>query len=102
MKNRDNKLAEANPICHHKTNINEILSILLLKLCSLQYIKDTTPPPPPPHLSFSLCCPYLHDVLRAKQVLKASELMRAAYHEKEVQFNPIKDNQRPTATARFC
>lgn len=24
--------------------------------------------------------------------------MRAAYHEKEVQFNPIKDNQRPTAT----
>lgn len=26
--------------------------------------------------------------------------MRAAYHEKEVQFNPIKDNQRPTASAR--
>lgn len=25
------------------------------------------------------------------------ELMWAAYHEKEVQFNPIKDNQRPTA-----
>lgn len=38
--------------------------------------------------------------LRAKQALKASELMRAAYHEKEVQFNPIKDNQRPTASAR--
>lgn len=42
--------------------------------------------------------PYLHRCLRAKQLLRASELMRAAYHEKEVQFNPIKDNQRPTAT----
>lgn len=42
--------------------------------------------------------PYLYRCLRAKQLLRASELMRAAYHEKEVQFNPIKDNQRPTAT----
>lgn len=41
---------------------------------------------------------YLYRCLRAKQLLRASELMRAAYHEKEVQFNPIKDNQRPTAT----
>ena len=41
--------------------------------------------------------PYQPRCLRGKQLLVASKLMRAAYHEKEVQFNPIKDNQRPTA-----
>ena len=41
---------------------------------------------------------YFGFLKRAKSTgRKASELMRAAYHEKEVQFNPIKDNQRPTA-----